>query len=71
MGNGSDFLTVGELSDYEGLVVIRCERCRRERHMPADKLRKPRSTYVMNLRFRCAVCRRISRHIEAFTKLRF
>jgi len=61
MGDGTDYLTCGELADYNGMLVVSCERCRRESHCYVAELRKPRSMYVTSLRFRCRLCRRVSR----------
>lgn len=61
MGRAFDDLTFGELFDRRGLLVVRCERCRREKHHLARELLAPRSRYVIAMRFRCKVCGRPSR----------
>ena len=71
MGDAMEYLTCGEFADYNGMLVVTCERCRRESHCYMTRLRKPRSTHVSSLRFRCKVCRRVSRTVKAFTPLRY
>lgn len=69
MGRVLDELTFGELFDRNGLLIIRCERCRRERHQLARELLVPRSRYVVSMRFRCKVCGRASRSFLPFIPL--
>lgn len=69
MGHGLDDLTFGELYDRNGLLVVRCDRCKRERHHRARELLVPRSRYVISMRFRCKVCSRVSRAVFPYTPL--
>lgn len=69
MGHVLDYLTFGELVDRNGMLVVRCERCQRERHQRARDLPVPRSRYVTALRFRCKVCGRVSRTVLPYTPL--
>lgn len=69
MGYSFDDLTFGELFDRNGLLVVRCERCRRERHHRARDLLLPRSRYVTSIRFRCKVCGRTTRTVLPYTPL--
>lgn len=69
MRNAFDDLTFGELFDRNGLLIARCERCCRERHHFARELLVPRSRYVASMRFRCKVCRRLSRTVLLYTPL--
>lgn len=69
MGRVLDYLTFGELVDRNGLLVVRCNRCNRERHHRARELQVPRGRYVTALRFRCKVCGRVSRNVLPYAPL--
>ncbi len=56
----SDYLTLGELADRRGLLIVHCTHCKRTKTFPAKTMLEGmgRSKYVLGIRFRCMRCHR-------------